>query len=64
MLHTDAQIEELDAALLALPPESDGMLASEFDGFVTGVLLCPEMILPSEWLARIFGSSNCPLAGR
>jgi uncharacterized protein len=55
MLHTDAQIAELDAALLALPPESDGMLASEFDGFVTGLLLCPEMIFPSEWLPRVWG---------
>ncbi len=55
MLHTDAQIEELDAALLALPPESEGMLASQFDGFVTGVLLCPEMIMPSEWLPHVWG---------
>ncbi len=55
MLHTDAQIEELDAALLALPPESEGMLASQFDGFVAGVLLCPEMIMPSEWLPCVWG---------
>ena len=56
MLHTDAQIEELDAALLALPPESEGKLASQFDGFVAGVLLCPEMIMPSEWLPCVWGA--------
>ncbi|MFT8646305.1 UPF0149 family protein [Gluconacetobacter sp.] len=26
------------------------MLLSELDGFLAGVLVCPEMILPSEWL--------------
>ncbi|WP_342627626.1 UPF0149 family protein [Nguyenibacter vanlangensis] len=26
------------------------MLLSELDGFLAGVIVCPEMILPSEWL--------------
>ncbi|WP_256889808.1 UPF0149 family protein [Acidomonas methanolica] len=26
------------------------MLLSELDGFLAGVVICPEMILPSEWL--------------
>lgn len=30
------------------------MLAREFDDFVIGVLLCPEMIMPSEWLSCVW----------
>lgn len=26
------------------------MLLSELDGFLAGVVICPDMILPSEWL--------------
>ncbi len=50
MSHSQRQLNQLSECLIALPPENDGMLLSEFDGFVAGILVCPEMILPSEWL--------------
>jgi uncharacterized protein len=32
----------------------DAMLIEEFDGFVAGLLVCPEMIRPGEWLPLIW----------
>lgn len=55
MGHSQRQLNRLSERLIALPPENDGMLLSEFDGFVTGILVCPEMILPSEWLPLVWG---------
>ena len=31
------------------------MLLSELDGFLTGVLVCPDPILPGEWLQNVWG---------
>ncbi len=33
------------------------MLASTLDGFVAGILVCPELILPSEWLPEVWGAN-------
>jgi uncharacterized protein len=42
----------LEQELLALG--DDAMLIEEFDGFVAGLLVCPEMISPNEWLPMIW----------
>jgi uncharacterized protein len=42
----------LEQELRALGDEA--MLIEEFDGFVAGLLVCPEMISPNEWLPRIW----------
>jgi uncharacterized protein len=55
----DDRLEALDALLLSLTDE-DGMLLSEFDGFSAGLIVCPEMIPPSEWLPLVWGSSQAP----
>lgn len=34
------------------------MMASELDGFLTGLLVCPEMSLPSEWLPVVWGGEG------
>ena len=60
MGHSQRQLNELSECLIALPPENDGMLRSEFDGFVAGLLVCPEMILPSEWLPIVWGEEIAP----
>ena len=44
--------EQLQRELLALG--DDAMLIEEFDGFVAGLLVCPEMISPNEWLPLIW----------
>src|SRR5689334_1322464 len=44
--------DELEQALLAL---GDGvMVLEEFDGFVAGLLVCPELIPGREWIAAAF----------
>ena len=48
--------DQLDDELLALG--MDAMLIEEFDGFVAGLLVCPEMIPPSEWLPLIWGTDG------
>jgi len=60
MGHSQRQLNQLSECLIALPPENDGMLLSEFDGFVAGILVCPEMILPSEWLPIVWGEEIAP----
>jgi uncharacterized protein len=31
------------------------MTLSEIDGFLAGILLCPELIMPSDWLPHVWG---------
>lgn len=40
--------------------DEDGMLLSEFDGFCAGLIVCPAMIPPSEWLSKVWGSRGAP----
>jgi uncharacterized protein len=48
-------LEALDDFLTSdrSPPES--MMLSDLDGFLTGIAVGPELVLPSEWLPLIFG---------
>lgn len=55
---TDDEIVELAATLDALPEESDHLDAVMLDGFLTGVLLQPEAVLPSRWLPYVFGARS------
>jgi len=34
------------------------MLLSEFDGFCAGLIVCPEAVMPGEWLPCVWGSST------
>lgn len=38
----------------------DAMCISELDGYVAGLLLCPEMIMPSEWLPEVWNMDSEP----
>tara|TARA_R110002096_G_scaffold435770_1_gene662651 strand:- start:120002 stop:120667 length:666 start_codon:yes stop_codon:yes gene_type:complete len=33
----------------------DTMMFAELEGFLAGIIVCPEMIPPSEWVSEIFG---------
>jgi uncharacterized protein len=48
--------KQLAIALLDL--HDDAMLLEELDGFVAGLLVCPEMIPPSDWLPVIWHSEG------
>ena len=46
------RLKQLDEELLALGEET--MLLEELDGFIAGLLVCPELIKPGEWLPIIW----------
>ena len=56
MARHDHRLHELDQALVAL--NEGAMLLSEFDGFVAGLLVCPDLIPPSEWLPLVWGEEE------
>jgi len=45
--------QALDETLLGLGDEA--MLIDELDGFLTGILVCPDLILPRDWFHHIWG---------
>jgi uncharacterized protein len=54
----DDYLDELDALLLYLGDE--GLLLSELDGFLTGVIVSPDLVPPSDWVARVWGGGTPP----
>ncbi len=46
------RLKQLDEKLLNLGEEA--MLLEELDGFIAGLLVCPELIKPGEWLPMIW----------
>ena len=49
-----SRLRRLEGALLDLPLD-EPMLLSELDGFLTGLLICPEVVPPHEWLQTVWG---------
>lgn len=54
----EQRLDRLSILLHALPTENMPMTLSELDGYVTGILACPEMIAPSEWLPHVWGETG------
>ncbi len=53
--------DDLDRLELFLCRQDDDvMLLSELDGYLTGVLVCPDLILPGEWMPLIWGEAGAP----
>jgi uncharacterized protein len=55
---TAVDLEALDAFLLSDRAPDDSMGLSDLDGFLTGIVVGPELILPSEWLPIIWGGGE------
>jgi uncharacterized protein len=36
----------------------EAMLLTELDGFLAGILVCPDLIMPGEWLPMVWGGRN------
>jgi len=54
-----SKLDRLHDFLLGLPDEQDeAMLVEELDGFLAGVIVCPDMILPSRWMPHIWSQSG------
>jgi uncharacterized protein len=48
-------LQKLEDQLFGLPDTDESMLLSELDGFLTGILVCPDLIMPGEWLPFVWG---------
>jgi uncharacterized protein len=52
MTRLSRKLDELSRALLDL--DTEAMLIEELDGFIAGLIVCPEMIPPSAWLPWVW----------
>jgi uncharacterized protein len=48
-------LEALDRFLMSDRSPSISMMLSDLDGFLTGIAIGPELVLPSEWLPLVWG---------
>ena len=58
MSDTDPDLDRLQDLLNAIPVERDGMTVAELDGYVAALIVCPDVILPSEWLPGVWGGEH------
>lgn len=58
MSSSDQDLDRLDEILSALPRENSPMSVSELDGYVTGIIACPDLIPPSEWFPHVWGETG------
>jgi len=57
-LNGSIDLDALDDYLVSDHAPDDSMGLSDLDGFLTGVVVGPELILPSEWLPVIWGGED------
>jgi uncharacterized protein len=50
----EVDLDALGAWLLSGDSPEESMLLSDLDGFLTGIAVGPDLILPSEWMPRIW----------
>ena len=58
MSHTGEQIELLSDLLDRAMPERDAMSIVELDGYVAGLIVCPESVPASDWLPQVWGGDG------
>ena len=58
MSGTDDELGQLDDLLSGIPVERNGMTLGELDGYVAALIVCPEMIPPSEWMSVVWGGER------
>jgi len=52
------RLRSLERRLLALPDDGEPMLVSELDGFLAGLLICPDLVMPGQWLPLVWGQTG------
>src|SRR3954465_7080051 len=55
---SDADLDLLDAYLLSDQSPPECLLLSDLDGFLTGVAIGPELVMPGEWLPHVWGGEE------
>ena len=58
MRHKAEEIAFLTDLLNRIGEERDAMTVVELDGYVAGLVLCPEWIGPAEWLPLVWGDNR------
>ena len=53
-----ADLDALDALLLSDRAPEEGMGLSDLDGFLTGIAVGPELVMPSEWLPVVWSGGR------
>jgi uncharacterized protein len=54
----EIDLEALDSYLLSDLSPDECMMLSDLDGFLTGIVIGPELIPPSEWLPVVWGGDE------
>jgi uncharacterized protein len=62
-LLNDAEINELDDLLAAVPAPCEAVDAVMLDGYLCGVIVQPVLLTPEQWLPPIFGENGLPTPG-
>src|SRR3954467_4190028 len=55
---SDGDLDLLDAYLLSDQSPPECLLLSDLDGFLTGIAIGPEVVMPSEWLPHVWGGAE------
>lgn len=55
---TNPDLEALDTFLTSDRSPERSMMLSDLDGFLTGIAVGPEPILPSEWMPMVWGGES------
>ena len=58
MNDADAERDRLQDLANALPVQPGSMSLAELDGYVAGLIVCPETVPPSEWLPGVWGGEH------
>jgi uncharacterized protein len=51
------RLKQLEKQLASLDGD-EAMLLTELDGFLAGIVVCPDLIMPGEWLPMVWGGGN------
>lgn len=54
----DPDLDRLHELLYAISVGRDAMTIAELDGYVAALIVCPDMVMPSEWLPGIWGEEH------
>ena len=58
MIKISKKLQKLENFLLSPAVDDKAMLLTELDGFMAGVMLCPENIKEAEWIEKVWGSQQ------
>lgn len=57
MSEFDPELHRLQDLLDTIPSDWKGMNVVELDGYVAGLIVCPDTVPPAEWLPGVWGSN-------